>query len=166
MGKFSGKKIRYWFDCMMAKGTVAMSVLLLVITAVAAGVIGVAAYLSSQDGGVLYQIWVSLMHALDAGNLAGDPTDNLLYLILMSLATLFGLFLTSILIGIITTGVEGKLSDLRKGISVVQEENHTVIIGFDNNVFSILKELIEANARADIYKELYENLLKRCLKTA
>lgn len=28
------------------------------------------------------------------------------------------------------------------------------------------KELIEANARADIYKELYENLLKRCLKTA
>lgn len=28
------------------------------------------------------------------------------------------------------------------------------------------KELIEANARADIYKELYENLLTRCLKTA
>lgn len=25
------------------------------------------------------------------------------------------------------------------------------------------KELIEANARADVYKELYENLLKRCL---
>lgn len=28
------------------------------------------------------------------------------------------------------------------------------------------KELIEATARADIYKELYENLLTRCLKTA
>ncbi len=28
------------------------------------------------------------------------------------------------------------------------------------------KELIEANARADIYKELYENPLTRCLKTA
>ena len=28
------------------------------------------------------------------------------------------------------------------------------------------KELIEANARADVYKELYENLLARCLKTA
>ena len=28
------------------------------------------------------------------------------------------------------------------------------------------KELIEANARADIYKEMYENLLTRCLKTA
>ena len=28
------------------------------------------------------------------------------------------------------------------------------------------KELIEANARADVYKEPYENLLARCLKTA
>ena len=28
------------------------------------------------------------------------------------------------------------------------------------------KELIEANARAEVYKELYENLLARCLKTA
>lgn len=28
------------------------------------------------------------------------------------------------------------------------------------------KELIEANARADVYKELYENLLERCLKIA
>lgn len=28
------------------------------------------------------------------------------------------------------------------------------------------KELIEAAARADVYKELYENLLARCLKTA
>lgn len=28
------------------------------------------------------------------------------------------------------------------------------------------KELIEANARVDIYKELYENLLERCLKIA
>lgn len=28
------------------------------------------------------------------------------------------------------------------------------------------KELIEANAKAEVYKELYENLLMRCLKTA
>lgn len=28
------------------------------------------------------------------------------------------------------------------------------------------KQLIEANAKAEVYKELYENLLMRCLKTA
>ena len=140
------ERIRYWFDCMMSKGPIAMSILLFAVTAAIVGIIGIVAYFVSDDGGVLYQIWSSLMYTLDAGNLAGVPTDNVIYLILMFLATLCGLFLTSILIGIIATGVEGKLSDLRKGTSVVQEDNHTTIIGFDNNVYSLLRELIEANA--------------------
>ncbi len=139
------ERISYWFDCMMSKGPIAMSILLFAITAAIVGIIGIVAYFVSDDGGVLYQIWSSLMYTLDAGNLAGVPTDNVIYLILMFLATLCGLFLTSILIGIIATGVEGKLSDLRKGTSVVQEDNHTTIIGFDNNVYSLLRELIEAN---------------------
>lgn len=140
------ERISYWFDCMMSKGPIAMSILLFAITAAIVGIIGIVAYFVSDDGGVLYQIWSSLMYTLDAGNLAGVPTDNVIYLILMFLATLCGLFLTSILIGIIATGVEGKLSDLRKGTSVVQEDNHTTIIGFDSNVYSLLRELIEANA--------------------
>lgn len=123
-----------------------MSMLLFAITATIVVVIGVVAYFTSDDGGILYQIWASLMYTLDAGNLAGVPTDNVFYLLLMFLATLCGLFLTSVLVGIVATGVEGRLSDLRKGSSVVQEENHTVIVGFDKNIFSILRELIEANA--------------------
>jgi len=130
----------------MSKGPIAMSLLLFAITAAIVGVIGIVAYFVSDDGGVLYQLWSSLMYTLDAGNLAGVPTDNIIYLMLMFLATLCGLFLTSVLIGIIATGVEDKLSNLRKGASVVQEDDHTVIIGFDNNVYAILRELIEANS--------------------
>ena len=140
------ERISYWFDRMMSKGPIAMSMLLFSITAMIVGAIGVVAYFVADKGGVIYQIWCSLMYTLDAGNLASVPTDNILYLILMFLATLCGLFLTSVLIGIVATGVEGKLSDLRKGTSIVQEENHTIIIGFDNNVYSILRELIEANS--------------------
>jgi len=140
------ERISYWFDCMMSKGPIAMSLLLFAITAAIVGAIGIIAYFVSDDGGVLYQLWNSLMYTLDAGNLAGVPTDNIIYLMLMFLATLCGLFLTSVLIGIIATGVEDKLSNLRKGTSVVQEDDHTVVIGFDNNVYAILRELIEANA--------------------
>lgn len=140
------ERISYRFDCMMSKGPVAMTGLLFAITATVVGIIGVVAYFVSDDGGLLYQLWSSLMYTLDAGNLAGVPTDNLAYLLLMFLSTLCGLFLTSVLIGIIATGVENKLQDLRKGTSVVQEKNHTVIIGFDNNIYTILSELIEANA--------------------
>lgn len=115
------ERISYRFDCMMSKGPIAMSILLFVITAVIVAAIGIAAYFTVGEGCIFAEIWNSLMYTLDAGNLAGVPTDNLPYLFLMFLATLCGLFLTSILIGIIATGVENRLSTLRKGTSVVQE---------------------------------------------
>ncbi|MBQ6998555.1 MAG: hypothetical protein IJN62_02070 [Clostridia bacterium] len=140
------ERISYWIDCMMSKGPIAMCVLLFAITFAIVIVIGVIASFASDEGGILYQVWLSLMQTLDAGNLSGVATDNIAYLVLMFLATLCGLFLTSVLIGVIATGVEDKLSELRKGTSVVQEDNHTIIIGFDNNVYAILQELIEANS--------------------
>ena len=139
-------KIGYWVDRMMSKGPISMSVLLFSVTSMLVAVIGIVAYFVSDDGGLIYQIWESLMFTLDAGNLAGVPTDNIPYLALMFLSTLCGLFLTSVLVGIVATGVEDKLSDLRKGTSVVQEDDHTVVIGFDNNIYTLLRELIEANA--------------------
>ena len=141
-----GELIGYWFDLMMSKGPIAMTLLLFAITIAAVGVIGTLAYIVSGEGNIVYQFWNSLLYTMDSGSLADVPTDNLIYLLLMFLATLCGLFLTSILIGIITTSVEDKLGELRKGTSVVQEENHTVIIGFNSNVYSILRELIEANS--------------------
>ena len=139
-------QFRYRFDLMMSKGTIAMIALLFAATMAAVLVIGVIAYFVADDGGFLYQLWVSLMHTLDAGTLAGNPTDNIPYLIMMSLATICGLFLTSILIGVIASGVEGRLNELKKGTSVVQEQGHTVIIGFNENIYSMLSELIEANS--------------------
>lgn len=140
------ERISYWIDCMMSKGPIAMSILLFAVTFAIVIVIGVVASFASDEGSVLYQIWFSLMQTLDAGNLSGVATDNIFYLILMFLATLCGLFLTSVLIGVIATGVEDKLSNLRKGTAVVQEDGHTIIIGFDNNIYAIIQELIEANS--------------------
>lgn len=140
------EKLRYDIDCFMSRGPIAMTLLLLGATVFAVVLIGLVAWLVGGEGGLFAQIWASLMHTLDAGNLAGNETTNIPYLITMSFATLCGLFLTSILIGIISTGVESKLNDLRKGTSTVLEQGHTTIVGFDNNVYSILSELIEANA--------------------
>ena len=140
-----GDYIRYWVDRAMSKGPFAMSLLLLIATTIIVTVIGTIAFFVSEDGGLIYQLWNSFMHTLDAGTLAGNATDNIPYVFLMALATLCGLCLTSVLISIVSTGVENKLSALRKGTSVVQEQNHTVIVGFDNNVYTLLNELIEAN---------------------
>lgn len=142
--RFTLARLRYWFDCTLSKGPVAMTLLLLTATLLAMVVIGLLAFLFADGGTLPYQMWTSLMHMLDAGTLAGDEPVNLAYLLLMTVATLFGLFVTSLLIGVVATAVEDKLDSLRKGESVVQEDGHTVIIGYDANVFDLLGELLIA----------------------
>ena len=143
----------YWFDRAMTKGPVAMSILLLVATTFVVGVVGLLASFVAEDGNVLHQLWNSLLHTLDTGTLGDDASQGFWYTFFMFLATLCGLFLTSVLISIVSTGVENKLRELRKGTSVVQEENHTIVVGFDNNVYTLLTELITAN----------ENKKKACI---
>jgi ion channel POLLUX/CASTOR len=87
--------------------------------------------------------WQSLMHAMDAGNLAGD--QGFWLRLLMLLVTLFGIFIVSILIGTLTAGIEGKLQEMRKGKSRVLEKNYTLILGFSSKVYSIISELVIAN---------------------
>ncbi len=139
-------RVRYWFDCMMERGSAARILLLFVVMIAAVCLIGVIAFLVGRENGLFYELWNSFNHTLDAGTLAGDATGNIPYLIMMTLATLLGLFVTSVLIGIISSAVEDKVNALREGNSIVMEEEHTVIIGFDIYVYDILRELIEANS--------------------
>lgn len=146
MKKYGWKeKLSYSFDRILSKSPLYMILMLFTFTTACVLLLGSIAYFISDDGGWLYQLWMSLMHTLDAGNLAGNETSNVPYLIMMSLATICGLFVTSILIGIITTGFENKLESLKKGTSVVQVSGQTTIIGFNNNIYTLLTELIEAN---------------------
>ena len=63
----------------------------------------------------------------------------------MLLVTLGGLFVVSALIGVIATGLDSRIEELRKGRSVVLEEDHTLILGWSDTVFTILSELEIAN---------------------
>lgn len=93
--------------------------------------------------GPLEGAWQSMLHALDPGTLAGD--QGWLLRALMLLVTIGGIFIVSMLIGTITSGLESRLTELRKGRSRVIEQNHTLILGWSSKVFSIIGELIIAN---------------------
>jgi ion channel POLLUX/CASTOR len=136
------EKARYQFDNIMSKGTIALVIMLFLVTAIVVVITGILGALVNKDSSVGVLVWQSLMHAIDAGTLAGDDTKNIGYVILMSIVTICGIFVTSILIGIISTGFEQKLNDLRKGTSKVLEAGHTVIIGFNDSVYTLLSELI------------------------
>lgn len=145
-------RLRYRFENTLSKGPIAMiawlaiaSGMMVLITAIIITVFGIhaGAELDSPSIGFIEGGWRSLMHAIDAGNLSGD--EGWVLRILMLLVTVFGIFIVSILIGTITSGMEARLDEMRKGRSRVLETNHTLILGFSNKVFSIIGELLIAN---------------------
>ena len=146
-------RLRYRFENTLSKGPAAMiawlaiaSGAMVTLMAILLAAFGIHAG-SDPDSpsiGFIEGGWISLMRTLDAGNLAGDEGWPLR--ILMLLVTIFGIFVVSILIGTITSGLEARLDEMRKGRSRVLETNHTLILGFSNKVFSIIGELLIANA--------------------
>ncbi|HMN27195.1 MAG TPA: hypothetical protein PKE45_03500, partial [Caldilineaceae bacterium] len=88
--------------------------------------------------------WAGLMRTLDAGTMGGD-TGSWPFLLAMLVTTMGGIFLVSTLIGVLTTGIEGKLDELRKGRSFVAESGHTVILGWSPQIFTLISELVTAN---------------------
>jgi ion channel POLLUX/CASTOR len=142
--------IRYKFDNTLSKGSIALigwlGLISLVIIVIAGVFISVTHI--SQPGqeplGFAEAAWESLMRTLDAGTMGGD--EGWSYRIVMMLVTIGGIFVISTLIGVLTSTLEQKIEELQKGRSRVIEKNHTVILGWSEQIYSILTELIEANS--------------------
>lgn len=143
-----GKRFRYWFDGMTARGAGAMIAMLFIATALLVLLVSSMVAASGTDPldreffGIA---WASLMRAIDPGNMAGDQ-GSLFFLLAMLTVTVGGLFVMGTLIGIITTGIENSLGAMRKGRSFVAERGHTVVLGWSSQVFTVVSELVEANS--------------------
>jgi voltage-gated potassium channel Kch len=144
------ERLRYAFDNTLAKGTGALIAWLTLISAVAilcfATVLAITGINQpDEDGGLEFgeAAWASLMRTLDAGTVTGDQGWD--FRIIMLGVTIFGIFVLSTLIGILSAGLEAQIENLRKGRSRVVEKGHTVILGWSEQIFPILTELIEAN---------------------
>ncbi len=144
-------RLRYWFDGTMARGTSALVAWLAVVTLVLILVFTVFVMITGMEpgspnakGGFFGQMLATLFHALDPGTVAGD-SGTWRFIVTMLLLTVAGLFIVSALIGVIATGIDDKLAELRRGRSLVIEKDHTVILGWSDSVFAIVRELSIAN---------------------
>jgi voltage-gated potassium channel Kch len=90
--------------------------------------------------------WQSLLRAIDAGTMGGDVGWP--FRLVSFIVTLGGIFVLSILIGVLGSTIESKLDNLRKGKSFVIENGHTIILGYSSKIFTIISELIIANESA------------------
>jgi Trk K+ transport system NAD-binding subunit len=146
------QKAQYKFDNTMSRGTPALvmwlGLLTVVMVAIIAAVVLIAQLAPENDSGsrdgIVSQTFKTLLHALDPGTVAGD-TGSWRFLLAMFVITIGGLFVVSALIGVIATGLDAKIEDLRKGRSFVIESGHTLILGWSESIFTILSELRIAN---------------------
>ncbi|MEQ1783791.1 MAG: hypothetical protein ABMA14_20740, partial [Hyphomonadaceae bacterium] len=114
-----GERARYMFDKSMSAGPIALigwlGVVSLVIIAIASLVLVVAGI--APEGGeprnFIEAAWESLMRTLDSGTMGGDEGWG--YRIVMLGVTLAGIFVVSALIGVLSSGLEAKIAELRKG---------------------------------------------------
>ena len=65
------------------------------------------------------------------------------YIILNSITAVLGLLFSSVLIGMISSGIERRVEDLRNGNSVVLENDHYVILGYNHGEHRLVNQIIQ-----------------------
>ena len=137
------KKFNYWLDKQMAKGTI--SIIRLLTTTVFSVVVFVSLliFLFKLRSSFFSAFWDSLATIINAWMPSSDDGEAG-YIVLNTFTAIVGLFFTSILIGVVSSGIEERIDSLRKGNSAVLEQGHTVILGYNCGEHGLLKQLILA----------------------
>ncbi len=152
-------KFRYSFENTLSKGPIAIIGWLAIISALIVFISASVVYFMhlvpsnpEPKPGFWESAWQSLMRTMDSGNVANDGNDLTVSVSekwitrgVMLLATIGGIFIISALIGTLTSGLESKFDELRKGRSKVLETKHTLILGWSPKIFTIISELLIAN---------------------
>ncbi|MFI7612795.1 potassium transporter TrkA [Nonomuraea terrae] len=144
------ERVRYWFDNTMSKGTTSLIGWLAVVSV---ALIAVTAALTlwlapGEPDGVSHAgevLWISLMHALTPSKVASDK-GSVAYMTVMFAGSLGGIFIVSMLVGLLSNGLKQKVDRLRRGRSRIVESGHTVVLGWSDQVFTIVGELVKAHA--------------------
>ncbi|MFG2603458.1 NAD-binding lipoprotein [Streptomyces sp. NPDC048514] len=92
--------------------------------------------------GRLTAVWRTSAETLRLGAVTGAPLRMLLAVLL----GLIALLCVSTLVGVITTGLGDRLAELRRGRSTVLERGHAVVLGWSDQVFTVVGELVTARS--------------------
>ena len=164
------QRFSYWFDNRIAEGSLGLIRILIVFSVLLVlmitGLIMLLGLSEEGEGGAV--LWDSIATVINAW-MPYSSDGSIGYLILMSCAAIGGVLFTSILIGIITSSIEEKVTALKKGNSHVIEKDHLIVLGLYPGEYTLLQQLIFASEgkpvciviadEADRMNKLVRNLL-------
>jgi hypothetical protein len=143
-------RLRYRFDASLARGPwvligwlglVTLLFLLLMAAVVALFGLGIA---DGESAGFFESFWQTMLRVFDPGTFSGD--NGWALRLVMLAVTVAGIFVFTSLIGLIASSIDQRIAALGKGRSPVLETGHVLVLGWSARLFSVLSELIEANA--------------------
>ena len=174
---------RYRFDTFMAKGggnifkaLTAVFVVTFLLIGVLRGILLMFApdIAQQHDVGFLGGLYITFLEITDPGNMAQDIYSGVGYKVFAILAGLAGIVMLSALIAFITTAMDQKIYELKRGRSKVIESGHTLILGWsEQRIAEIIRELVLANESekdacvvilADMDKEDMDDILRLRVK--
>jgi voltage-gated potassium channel Kch len=140
-------RARYWFDNTMSRGVTSLIAWLGVATVgliivVTIGLVLVKPSTAGAGTSPIDLLWETFVTTF---GLAVPLRGGLAELALWFVLALGGIFIVSALVGLLTSGLNQRLDELRKGRSQVIETGHTVVLGWSDQIYTVVGELIEAN---------------------
>ncbi|MBR0481470.1 MAG: hypothetical protein IJJ48_03250, partial [Firmicutes bacterium] len=154
------KRIRYWLDERMSKGTASMIKLLLFTVLTVVILVTALVFIFNLDGegrSIIAVFWDNLRSAMSSSFPASN-SGTLMYIVLYTLLGLTGMIFTGMLVGIFSSTMRGKLLALQKENPEIIEEGHIVILGFRRGEYALLSELITATGTGKRTFVVVENI--------
>lgn len=90
-------------------------------------------------------LWLGFLHAIP-GDSIGGRESAWGFRFLMLGVMLFNIFFASMVIGSLASGMQARLEELKRGRTKVIERDHTVILGWSEQIITVLSELVQAHA--------------------
>tara|TARA_B100000401_G_scaffold296406_1_gene203237 strand:+ start:269 stop:2143 length:1875 start_codon:yes stop_codon:yes gene_type:complete len=139
------KKFRYFIDKSLARSFLYVCYLLaflVFITVVSITAIDI--YFGEGEWSSFWLVFTNYFF----DSLIGEGTkENTLFInvLLNLLVTLTGLFVSSIVIGIIVTAITDRIESVRQGTGYIDESNHQLILGWSSGITLVFREFLLAN---------------------
>lgn len=141
-----GEKLSYRLDNLMSLnpafklfGLFGLTSVLVVI----GGVVYWAATIGDEGSNLVHGFWAAWTFIADAGTQGGEST--FVTRAIAMFITVGGMMIFALLLGLVSETLGGLMDNLKEGHSRVIEKNHTLVLGWNEKIFSVIEQVIEAN---------------------
>ena len=107
------------------------------------GVVYWVATMGNDDSDLIHGFWAAWTFIADAGTQGGESTFVTRGIAMF--ITIGGMMIFALLLGLVSETLGGLMDNLKEGHSRVIESGHTLVLGWNEKIFSVLEQVIEAN---------------------